>query len=144
MGSTVLTVWHKGEIAKIREWFHRIGDEIVVPRVPFHAGLAGFAPYNTGDSQILVEFKGNRMTMDCSIWDDLGKAYAVLVVQELAKSHRLKNAGWDSVGYCLDAFLRSEGLIICVYRNEPIFEETVRVMEEIATFLRNEAIELVK
>jgi len=145
MGSTTMALWHKGETARIKEWFGRIkvrDNEIEVPRVPFREDIA-LAPYNHGDSGIWVEFRSNLMSLDCSIWDDIGKAYATLIIQELAKKHRLKNAGWDAVGYCLDCFLRSEGLLIRPFRNKIGLEKLVEHTESTSQFLREEAVKLV-
>jgi len=80
MSFTILTIWRRGRggqdqgvAPSNRGWDSGSGDSI-------DDGV--LCPYNSGDSEILVEFKGNRMTLECSIWDDIGQGYANLVALE--------------------------------------------------------------
>lgn len=146
MSSTVRSLWEKGEIKKIKNWYNIIpknqSQEIIVPIFPYE----GFIPYREDTPRgICIEFSRNVMTLDTAIWDDVGQAYSILIVQELSKIYKLKNAGWDSVGFCLKDFLKSNGLYIYPkWETDKKLIKEVDWMKRINEVLRVEAKTLTK
>lgn len=147
MSSTVITVWEKGETEKIKIWFSKVGnqyEEIFVPEFPYIEGLI-ICPYRQNvERGIWVIFEKNKIDFDTAIWDDIGGAYATIIVQELSKKFKLKKAGWDSIGYCTEDFMNSEGLLVRIYRDRSELKKDVERMDEINKILREEAIKLVE
>ena len=140
-----MSIWEKGEIQKIKKWFYKIspdGESINVPKIPYVSVPGIVIPYNIGDSYIWVDFSRNIMSLGCSIWDEISKGYSTLIVQELAKYYKLKNAGWDAVGYCLKEFLEGDGIYIP--RENPYFVPYITEYEKVDKILKENVVELIK
>lgn len=148
MSGTVITTWeNKGEV---ENWFKKVinqYEEIVVPEIKYE----GFIPYRQDTERgiwIMFGDINNKkcnydIGLDYAIWDDIGGAYATLIVQKLSNKFKLKKAGWDCIGYCTEDFMKSEGLLIRIYRDKPGFEEKVLWMEKVNKILKEEAEKLV-
>lgn len=146
MSGTVITIWENKE--EVENWFKGIinqREEIIVPEIKDE----GFDPYRQDIERGIWVIFGNNgqydfdVGLDYAIWDSIGRAYSTIIIQELSRKFKIKEAGWDSVGFCTDDFFKSEGLLVRVYRNKPDFEKQVLWLEKVNKILREEAKKLV-
>jgi hypothetical protein len=146
MSSTVMLLFEKGEIKKVKEWFAGICPKESYPTLV----LPGQGKETI--RQVYVEFSRNIMTLDSSIWDDKAQMFSVYIGQELNKYFKLKRAGWDSVGYCKDIseFLNAQGAPLKFYKSRidelkskgediRVFEEYYENLKIAADFYKKEA-----
>jgi hypothetical protein len=127
MSGTLLIMFKKGEIKKIKEWFRKICPEdrfpdLPVPKCPSREDI---------ERGLYVEFKNNIMSFDYAIWDSTGSAFAYAIAKELYKRNKIKKMGWDSVGYCDFEdlyYLQDKSELI---RPNPIFEEALERFESV-------------
>lgn len=138
MSSTVMLIFPAGQIKKIKNWFKKVCPKDTYPELPVPE--SSFRPKEC-ERGIYVEFQRNIMTLDVAIWDDIGSCYSTLLGQELGKKFGLKNAGWDSVGYCMEDFMKARGLLSHVWKEKDLDEYKWRIEAEI--FFRKKAVELV-
>ncbi len=151
MSASVILMFEKGEIKKIKEWFSTVCPIDRYPDLPIPESEFRPKEYTRG---IYVEFKANHMELDRAIWDNIAGCYATFIGQELARKFKLEKAGWDSVGYCTKDFLKSSGLLSWKYKElaekhkqdeskSKYFSYEFRWREKAERFFRKKAIELI-
>lgn len=96
MSGTLMMMFEKGEIKKVKEWFEKICPadrfpDLPVPKCPMREDI---------ERGLYVEFKKNVLSFDYAIWDQTGSAFAYALAKQLYKKLKVKKMGWDSVGYC--------------------------------------------
>lgn len=126
MSGTLLIMFEKGEIKKVKEWFNKICPEDRLPDLPVPD-----CPMRDDDVErgLYVEFKKNIMSFDYAIWDNIGSAFAYAIAKELYKKLKVKKMGWDSVGYCEWEdlyYIQDKSELICP---NPIWEEALERFE---------------
>ena len=113
MSGSVLIMFGKGEIVKVKKWFT---DAALKSGGTTSTFIVPKSKYRKEEIDIYFEFKGNRLTIEYSIWDDIGGCFATFLGQELMKHFNVKKAGWDSVGYCTEDFKKDSGLLSWRYK----------------------------
>ena len=121
MSGTLMVMFEKGEIKKVKEWFEKICPadrfpDLPIPECPMREDI---------ERGLYVEFKINVMSFDYAIWDQTGSAFAYALVKQLCKKLKVKKMGWDSVGYCEWEdlhYIQDKSELI---RPNPIFEEAL-------------------
>ena len=152
MSSTIMLMFEKGEVKKVREWFDKVCPADMYPELP--VPVSEFR--EDIERGIYVTFKRNIMELDVAIWDDMAKCFATHIGQELNKVFKIKQAGWDSVGYCTEDFMESSGLLSWLYKENlekrregmtkeglEFFEKDIKFREDVEKFYRKKAQELV-
>jgi hypothetical protein len=153
MGASVILMFEKGEIKKVKDWFVQICPAERYPDLPVPE-----SPYREKENTrgIYVEFSRNIMELDRAIWDNIAGCYATFIGQELGKRLKLKKAGWDSVGYCdkIENFMKASGLLSWKYKeiaeNQSEHPKVIEAMKkeaewraEAEKFFRDKAVELI-
>jgi hypothetical protein len=133
MSASVILMFEKGEIKKVKKWFDKVCPTERYPDLPIPDG--GFR--KDIERGLYVTFSNNVVELDYAIWDDMAGCFATHIGQELNKYFKVKKAGWDSVGYCTKDFIKASGLLAWRYKEMverskkegSISEENIKAME---------------
>ena len=124
MSTTVLMIFEKGEIIKVKEWFKRICPKDRYPDLPVPSFNCSLYKHDENDRGIYVEFNKNIMELDCAIWDEISYCFAISLAKEIIKQYKVKNAGVDSIGYVgIKEFNTFTGALSKYYKNNKIANE---------------------
>lgn len=146
MSASVMLKFEAGEIKKVKEWFGKICPADRYPDLPIPESPYRPKNYTRG---IYVDFSKNIMILDYAIWDEVAGCYATKIGQQLNKKFKIKDAGWDSVGYYKNDFMKSTGLLSYVFQKKALLYkdehsgEEAKWRKEAEVFFEQKAKELV-